>query len=113
MLQDIIIFGKDGKKIASRNQILKETELAPGFLSAMSSFITSITQSRLSALEIGENKFIFHHFQDIIGAIIISKSDDKQVKNAKKILERLIKNIVNEGIDHAEEVLANYSISEI
>jgi hypothetical protein len=108
---DIIIFNKDGTPVMSKSQLFKEGDLAAGFLSAINTFIGMITADTLSSITIGNQKILFKHSGDLIGALILDKQQDEAL--AADMLARLMDQIASGGVENAEKVLSNFLTNEI
>jgi predicted regulator of Ras-like GTPase activity (Roadblock/LC7/MglB family) len=107
--QDIIIFHEDGTPIASKSKFSDESDLFAGFLSVISTFISMITADRLTSISIGKNKILFKHVNDIIGALILGQNENENL--ASEALGRLMGEILESGVQDAQDVLSNFLIN--
>lgn len=109
--KDIIIFQKTGVPVVSKSQLFGEGELAAGFLSAINTFISHVAEDKLNSITMGKHKVIFHYLKELMGAIILESFENEKV--AMDMLERILIQITDSGLENAEKVLSNFVINEI
>lgn len=109
--EDILIFNKSGIPIISKSTIFKESVLTAGILSAINSFVSTITNENLTSLTMGKYKVIFKHMREIIGAIILNSYENEEL--AENMLHELLEEINNKGVTFAEQVLTNFILTKI
>ncbi|MHA1683603.1 MAG: ADP-ribosylation factor family protein [Promethearchaeota archaeon] len=109
--QDILVFNKNGIPIVIKSEVFKEGRLAAGFLSAINSFVVAVAEDELSSIIMGKNKIIFHHDGDVIGVMILRINDIEE--QAQELLKKLVRLIIENGVDKAEQTLARFVIREL
>ncbi|MHA1301694.1 MAG: ADP-ribosylation factor family protein [Candidatus Helarchaeota archaeon] len=109
--RDIIIFDEGGIPIISKSQVFKEGDLAAGLLSAINTFIKTVSAEKLTSLTMGKYKIIFQHVKELIGAIILNVGENEQL--ASELLEKLLGQLIYHGLENAEKILYDFYIKEI
>ncbi|MBD3187293.1 GTP-binding protein [Candidatus Bathyarchaeota archaeon] len=109
--KDIIIFDRRGVPVVIKSHVFKEGRLAAGFLSAINSFVKAVAHDQLTSINMGKNKVLFIHREQLTGAIIISVDDGE--KRAMDLLSLLMDEIIINGLENAEKTLSKFIMEKI
>ncbi|NHI93820.1 MAG: GTP-binding protein [Candidatus Lokiarchaeota archaeon] len=108
---DILIFNRGGIPIVSKSKVFEEVELASGFLSAINTFASQITNQSLDTITMGKYKVVFQQIKELVGAIVLNISDNEDL--AMKLLHKLLNQIIEKGLENANQILEDFVVNEL